>query len=124
MITVLAPESAKHAALLVTAALRRSVSLSQVELFFGEQIQTQTSGLVLAINPDKEITEHLNKALSKNCRLKIILFGSLTEELMYLLDVKHRDWPSQLVAAACSKQALAGRESSPILGKLKVPKVR
>ena len=109
MITVLAPESAKHAALLVTAALRRSVSLSQVELFSGEQIQAHTYGLVVAINPDKEITEHINKALSRNCRLKIILFGSLTEELMNLLDVQHRDWPSQLVAAACSKQALAGK---------------
>jgi len=108
MIIVLAPQSAKQAALLVTAALRRSAAFSQVELFFGGSICAQTYDLIVAVNPDVEVTQHLRRALSGRSPTKVILFGSLTQELLDLFDVKHLEWPSQLVAAANSKHALAG----------------
>ena len=103
MIIVLAPKSSQPAALLVSAALRLSTSFSQVELISSSLLEAhQACELIIAINPDQEISEYLTKEISKKRSLKVILFGALTEGLMHLLDVAPREWPSQLEAAACS----------------------
>lgn len=69
----------------------------------------QAFDLVVAINPDGGITEHLRRILSGKYYVKVILFGSLTQELLDLLALKQRDRPSTLIDAANSKRALAGQ---------------
>lgn len=118
MIIVLAPKNSQPAALLVTAALRRSTTFGQVELISSALVEAhQAYDLIIAINPDQEISEYLTKEISKKRSIKVILFGALTEGLMHLLDAAPREWPSQLEAAACSEQALAGQyaESSAMI---------
>lgn len=109
MILVLAPDTARRAAHLVTAALRRSASFSQVVLASGSKVQTHAFDLIVAINADADITDYIKKLLAGKCCIKIILFGSLTQELMELLNAKKRDLPSQFLTSAYSKHALAGK---------------
>lgn len=109
MIIVLAPEASKQAADLATAALRRSATHSQVAQVSGEFPQEEGCEVVVAINPDKEISDYLLKAVAGGKKLKVIIFGSLTREIMDIIGVMPREWPDQLFESASSEDALPGQ---------------
>jgi hypothetical protein len=109
MIIVLAPEASKPAADLVTAALRRSTTHSQVAQVSSEIPQEQGCEVVVVINPDKEINDYLLRAVARGNKIKVIIFGSLTNELMHIIGVAPREWPDRLLESACSDEALPGQ---------------
>ena len=108
MIIILAPNHYKFAAELVAAAFRRSSTFTQVKLWSGEYNNELCNDLVVAINPDEEISNHIMEMIKSDSARKILLLGKINMELMRVMDLSLRDWPSQIKRAARSDKALPG----------------
>ena len=98
---------------LVQAALRRSTSFEQVVYLEGETVKSHRNHFIVAINPDSEVTDLILDYMNSNSRLKLIILGSLTNELINILGLEKKCWPGRIYNDAKSQQATKGsyRES-------------
>ena len=106
MIFIVAPCTSRKASDLVSAAFSRSVTRSQVmQVGSGRLMQRLQRDIIVAINPDQEISDHLVQMTKSNDRMKIVLFGALTDRLMKIIGARSREWPEQLSRTAFSDKA-------------------
>lgn len=92
MIGVLAPHSATIAADLVTAALVRSLSASQVRRISPAAVESLQPKILLIINPPVEWAEMLLGWLESGCR-KLVIFGQLPDPLIEHFKLERTTWP-------------------------------
>lgn len=104
MIGVLAPLASNHAAQLVLAALRRSVTFTQAKLISLASLETNGPQIILAISPTETFGEQLLNWLSKGKR-KLILFGDVPLCLEKTLGFERTEWPADAVNWSRSEPA-------------------
>ncbi|MBM3336106.1 MAG: polysaccharide deacetylase [Betaproteobacteria bacterium] len=94
MIDLLAANPSRYAAMLVLAALRRSVSISQVRWVSCALSASTASGIIVAIEPDEDTAQRLLAWLARGHR-KLVLLGRLPPSLVVHLDLRHTEWPGE-----------------------------
>ena len=104
MIGVLAPLASNHAAQLVLAALRRSVTFTQARLISLASLGTNGPQIILAISPTETFGEQLLDWLSYGKR-KLILFGDVPLCLEKTLGYERTEWPADATNWSRSKHA-------------------
>lgn len=90
MISILATHHDRHAATLVTAAFKRSLSQSMVKLI--NLAGLKNADFVVAINPDDDHGRQLIEWL-RSAKKKLIIFGHLPENLRCYLNLEKVEWP-------------------------------
>ena len=104
MIGVLATLASNHAAQLVLAALRRSVTFTQARLISLASLETNAYSIIVAISPTEAFGEQLLDWLSKGQK-KLILFGDVPLCLEKTLGFEHTEWPSDAINWSRSEPA-------------------
>ncbi|WP_295465830.1 polysaccharide deacetylase family protein [uncultured Pseudomonas sp.] len=90
MISILATHHDRHAATLVTAAFKRSLSQSMVKVI--NLAGLENADFVVAINPDDDHGSQLIEWL-RSAEKKLIIFGLLPENLRCYLNLEKVEWP-------------------------------
>ena len=94
MISLIANYPLREAASLVLAALRRSVSKTQVRLISSSLLDANDSRIVVAIEPDEVMMERLQIWMGRG-PCKLIVLGNIPPPLMDFLCLQRVDWPSE-----------------------------
>ncbi|MBF7980263.1 MULTISPECIES: polysaccharide deacetylase family protein [Rahnella] len=106
MIAVLSKQTDLRAAKLVEAALRRSVSCTQVIRMSGSglALNLKKIDIIVVINPDEYLANIINLFL-KTKKSKVIIFGTMAQSLHFRLGIGHteftgleREWSRSLEA--------------------------
>lgn len=104
MIKLLFSTPDAEAGALVRAALRRSVSRSQVQWRAEGELTLAEGGIIIAINPTEQLARKLIACRDAgNC--KIIVFGCLPDYLISALSLSALPWPESLAISAKSLPA-------------------
>lgn len=93
MIELLAGRSACDAAPLVLAALRRSVSKTQVRWISSAFLASTAARIIVAIEPDEDTAQRILVWMARG-PCKLILFGRLPPSLADYLALCETDWPA------------------------------
>ena len=104
MIGVLATLASNHAAQLVLAALRRSVTFTQARLISLASLETNAYSVIVAISPTEAFGEQLLDWLSKGQK-KLILFGDVPLCLEKTLGFERTEWPADAINWSRSEPA-------------------
>ena len=104
MIELLAGRTARDAAPLVLAALRRSVSRTQAHWISDAFVARTTTRIIVAIEPDEEAARCL-LAWMAHGPCKLILFGRLPPSLNDFLALRQTEWPADPLSWSCSPPA-------------------
>ncbi|MFB2567024.1 polysaccharide deacetylase family protein [Rhizobium sp. IMFF44] len=111
MIGVIATNRSQYAADLVTAALRRSFSVTQVRQVAVGALEMLPLNILVAIDPDNTLGECLLQWLKCGGR-KLVLFGNVPAAIVSTLNIKSRDRSSDFGINAISKPAKRHQNSS------------
>lgn len=104
MIDLLASDAARDAVPLVIAALKRSVSKTQVRWVSGAFSKSCVSRIIVAIDPDEDTAQHLLAwVASRPC--KLILLGRLPASMTAYLGLRLTDWPEDSASWSRSPSA-------------------
>lgn len=110
MIKILSDNKSLDAAILVEAALKRSVGITAVSRITKMGMLINKPQLLVVIDPDPDTARFLIKHLEQN-KIKLILLGKLPENLLDYLGLYEDEWPNLDLDWSRSKSALPNQVS-------------